>query len=342
MKRFFVFLGVVFTTIGSAVSAQEVSSIAPLQKSSWGDVSLDTRFGYNQYFPDGRGRFNGDGLYLNIDGYINSNFSYSLQQRIASSYYANNAGFMGTNWLTLTYEVGDFAFTAGRDGLLVGSFEYDTDDLDTYYDMNSMFYNTLECWQWGASAEWYPAEAHTVILQAANSPFISTESNMFAYAAGWRMESDIYESYWTANLWEYSPGEYMKALNLGNRFHFGNFTVDLEYLTRAASLEGLLSSDDLTLIAALSYEWNRGRAFAKFGRESSDVDLPYELSYENGLEYMFYGAGVEFFPLKDNRNLRLHAAWAANNLGENSLNIGLKWRIDITSAAKKLFDKFND
>ncbi len=350
MKRFFVFLGVVFTTIGSAVSAQEVSSIAPLQKSSWGDaktsetidyvpdISLDTRLGYNQYFPDGRGRFNGDGLYLNIDGYINSNFSYSLQQRIASSYYANNAGFLGTNWLTLTYEVGDFAFTAGRDGLLVGSFEYDTDDLDTYYDMNSMFYNTLECWQWGVSAEWYPAEAHSVILQAANSPFISPDSNMFAYAVGWRMESGIYESYWTANLWEYSPGEYMKSLNLGNRFHFGNFTVDLEYMTRATGLDGLFS-DDLTLIAALSYEWNRGRAFAKFGRESSDADLPYELSYENGLEYMFYGAGVEFFPIKDYKDLRLHAAWAANNIGENSLNIGLKWRIDITSAVKHLFGK---
>jgi len=94
MKRFFVFLGVVFMTIGSAVSAQEADSMAPLQKSSWGDaktdelidympdISLDTRFGYNQYFTDGTGRFNGDGLYLDINGYISPHFSYSLNHRI--------------------------------------------------------------------------------------------------------------------------------------------------------------------------------------------------------------------------------------------------------------------
>ncbi len=340
-------------TIGSAVSAQEVSSIAPLQKSSWGDaktseivdyvpeISLDTRFGCNLYLPEGRGRFAGDGLYLNIDGYISPHFSYSLQQRLASTYYEDNSGFNGTNWLTLTYEVGDFAFTAGKDGLLVGSFEYDTDDLDSYYDMNSMFYNMLDCWQWGLSAEWYPAENHTVILQAANSPFYSEETNMFAYAAGWRMESDFYESYWTANLWEYEKGSFVKALNLGNRFHLGDFSLDLEFMTRAAETEGLFR-DDMTFIAAPSYEigdW--GRAFAKFGYEYAAEGLPYELAWEEftGINYFFYGAGLEFFPLKENRDIRLHAAWSSLYMGENYLNIGLKWRFDLTSAAKYLLSK---
>ena len=164
MKIFFVFLGVVLATIGSAVRAQEVDSMAPLQKSSWGDakteevidyvpeISLDTRFGYNQYFTDGSGRFGGDGLYLDINGYISPHISYSLNHRIASTYYEDNSGFNGTNWMTLTYETDDFAFTAGKDALLVGSFEYDAYDLDTYYDMNSMFYNMLDCWQWGVSA----------------------------------------------------------------------------------------------------------------------------------------------------------------------------------------------
>ncbi len=350
MKRFFVFLGVVFSTIGSAVSAQEVDSIAPLQKSSWGDaktaeivdyvpdISLDTRFGYNQYFPEGRGRFDGDGLYLNIDGYISPHFSYSLQQRLASTYYEDNSGFNGTNWLTLTYEVGSFAFTAGKDGLLVGSFEYDTDDLDSYYDMNSMFYNMLDCWQWGVTAEWYPADNHTIMLQAASSPFYSEETNMFAYALGWGMESDIYESYWTANLWEYEKGGYMKSLNLGNRFYLGNFTIDLEFMTRGAGMEDLFNRD-MTFILAPSYEWEWGRVFAKCGYETVAEGLPYELAYEDGIDYSFYGAGLEFFPLKENRDIRLHAAWTGNNQGGSFLNIGLKWRFDITSAAKYLFRK---
>ena len=146
-------------TIGSAVRAQEVDSTAPLQKSSWGDaktadmteyipdISLDMRGGYRQDFAESAGRFYGDGLYLDINGKISPHFSYSLNQRLASSYYEDNSGFAGTNWLTLTYEVGSFAFTAGKDALLVGSFEYDAYDLDTYYNMNSSFYNEFDCWQ---------------------------------------------------------------------------------------------------------------------------------------------------------------------------------------------------
>ena len=144
MRRIFVFLGVVLMTIGSAVRAQEVDSIAPLQKSSWGDakksevidyipdVSLDMRGGFSQDFTNGAGRISGDGLYLNIDGYISPNFSYSFNHRLASTYYEDNTGFNGTNWLTLTYEVGSFGFTAGKDALFVGSFEYDAYDLDSY------------------------------------------------------------------------------------------------------------------------------------------------------------------------------------------------------------------
>ena len=73
MRKLFVFLGVVLMTIGSAVSAQEVDSTVPLQKSSWGDakttqagdyipeVSLKMRGGYNQDFAENAGRFYGDG-----------------------------------------------------------------------------------------------------------------------------------------------------------------------------------------------------------------------------------------------------------------------------------------
>ncbi len=351
MKIFFVFLGVVLTTIGSAVRAQEVDSTAPLQKSSWGDakteevidyipdVSLDTRFGYDQNFADKRGRFKGDGLYLNIDGYISPHFSYSLQQRIASTYYEDNSGFNGTNWLTLTYEAGPFEFTAGKNGVLAGGFENDFDDMDSYYEMNSMFYNMLDSWQWGVSATWYPTDNHSLTLQAINSPINSGESCLFGFDLAWRMESDIYESFWTANAWEYEPGRYMANLSLGNAFYFGGFSVLVDYQTRAADIRRMFT-DDFTFTAQPAYEFGEwGRLFAKFGYEKVGEDVPYELAYDSGIEYIFYGAGFEFFPLKEYRDIRLHAAWSANNMGENYLNVGLKWHFGLTSAAKKLFRK---
>ena len=345
MRKLFVFLGVVLATIGSAVSAQEVDSMAPLQKSSWGDaknsevidylpdISLDMRSGFGQDFTNRTGRFYGDGLYLDINGYISPHFSYSLNQRLASTYYENNSGFNGTNWLTLTYEIGDFAFTAGKDALLVGSFEYDAYDLDSYYEMNSTFYNYLDCWQWGVSATWYPAEIHSITIQAANSPFWS-DDDLFSYALGWRCEGGVYESYWTANLWEYEKGRFMNAINLGNRLHFGGFSCDLEYMRRATG-----DSSEYTLLFAPSYEigdWCR--AFGKIG---------YEKMAENAFEYdyvgenIFYGLGVEFFPLKEDKDIRIHAAWSASDYIGNYLNLGLTWKMDLTRATKYLFHNSN-
>ena len=345
MRKLFVFLGVVFMTIGSAVSAQEVDSIAPLQKSSWGDakksevidyipdVSLDMRGGFSQDFTNGTGRIFGDGLYLNIDCYISPNFSYSFNHRLASTYYEDNTGFNGTNWLTLTYEVGSFGFTAGKDALFVGSFEYDAYDLDTYYYMNSMFYNMFDCWQWGLSAAWYPDDCNSILLQASESPFRVEDNVLMGYAAGWRAEYDFYESYWTANLWEYEKGRFVKALNIGNRFHFGNFTCDLEYMTRASNLSNFFVND-FTAIIAPSYEvgdWLR--IFAKCGYERVREDVLFE-EYDKGL---FYGAGIEYFPLKEDKDIRIHAAWSSSIFFGDMLDLGVTWKMDLTRAAKHLF-----
>ena len=302
--------------------------------SSWGDaktseiasyipdVSLDMRGGLNYGNNEGAATFMGDGLYLDINGYISPHFSYSLNQRLASTYYEDNSGFNGTNWLTLTFEAGDFAVTAGKDALLMGSFEYDAYDLDAYYDMNSSFYNGFDCWQWGVSGAWYPTEDQEVLLQFANSPFSYGEPNLFSLAAGWRGTWDWYESYWTANLWQYSEENFVKAVNLGNRFQFGNFTIDLDLMGRFGEVEPPFSG--MTVAFSPSYEisdW--GRVFAKGVWEE---------------ENLIYGAGFEYFPLKENRNIRLHAAWAYNEyMYGDTLNIGLTWKMDMTGSIRKLF-----
>ena len=340
MKRFFVFLGVALAAIGSAASAQEVDSMVPMQMSSWGDakteevidympdISLDTRFGYNQFFTDGGGRFMGDGLYLDINGYISPHFSYSFNHRIASTYYEDNAGFEGTNWLTLTYETDNFAFTAGKDALLVGSFEYDAYDLDTYYDMNSAFYNEFDCWQWGVSAAWYPAEDQEVLIQIANSPF-SDYKDRFAYALGWRGAWDWYESYWTANLWQYGPEEFVKAINLGNRFCFGDLTVNLDFMTRFGDIDYSYGTTATLAPSYLLGDW--GRVFAKAGWDMMEEDN------------VFYGAGFEYFPLKENKDIRFHAVYTHNDYTVGDLfSIGLTWKMNITGGLKRLLGATED
>jgi long-subunit fatty acid transport protein len=71
-----------------------------------------------------------------------------------------------------------------------------------------------------------------------------------------------------------------------------------------------------------------------------------------GTEITRLGAGVEYYPMggQGNRDVRLHAAYAYNigtntnlagtALGDGSyLTVGLTWRIDIMSAAKKFITK---
>ena len=331
MKKLTVFLGIVIMAIGSAAYAQEVESTAPVQKSSWGDatdfipeISLDMRGGFRVGSEYESGRFTGDDLNIDINGQISPNFSYSINHRIASSYYGEAHGFDATNWLTLTYEVGNFAITAGKDALFVGSFEYDAYDLDTYYEMNSPFYNDLDCWQWGISGAWYPAEDQEILLQIANSPYSYGDPGMFSFATGWRGAWDWYESYWTANLWMAGTDGLVKGVNLGNRFYLGNFTIDLDLMGRFNEAYG---GYDVILAPSYNFgEW--GRIFAKAGIEPS--------GYSSDM-YMFFGGGFEYFPLKENKDIRLHAAYIYNDYTIGQMfSLGLTWKMNLTKGIKLL------
>jgi hypothetical protein len=209
----------------------------------------------------------------------------------------------------------------------MGSFEYDAYDLDAYYDMNSCFYNEFDCWQWGVSGAWYPAEDQEILLQFANSPFSYGEPNLFSLAAGWRGAWDWYESYWTANLWQFSEKDFVKALHLGNRFTFGNFSVDLDLMGRFGELESPFTG--ISAAFSPSYDisdW--GRIFAKGVYEP---------------ENMIFGAGLEVFPLKENRDIRLHAVWAHNEyMYGHTLNIGLTWKMNMTGGLKRLLGVTED
>lgn len=355
MKKLIAVLASIFF-MAPLVNAQEVDYTP--------SISLESKFGYNrQLQKDGLGGFGCDGFYFNLDGYISENFSYSLNQGLTS---VGDVGLLdATNWLTLTYEYENFSFTAGKDAIFIGSFEYDANDLDNYFDLCSYFYNYFSAWQWGAYADWTnDAETSTFAFQVASSPLASygPEDNLFAYALAWRGYLDWYESYWTLNLMEFEKGSYVKGLAMGNNFYIGNFTMGVDFMLRGHSSDDFLN--DYTLIFAPSYTINDSfRLFAKCGFEMSASTLPYDFTgeylsnddrilansenpyalpaYLTGFEpndpYIFYGAGIEYFPLGLDGDVRFHAVWSANNLTNiHSLNIGVKCRFDITKSIQSL------
>ncbi len=375
MKRRFAFLGAILFMAGSVVSAQEVDSSAPQQMSSWEDanqtdvvdyvpaISLDARFGYNRNVSDKTGGFGGDGLYLNIDGKISKNFTYSLCQRLFSSHGEDSSVFDATDWLNLTYEVGSFSFTAGKDVVAVGSYEYDAYDIDSYFDMNSIFYNSFSCYQWGVKAMWSPSDSSSLAFQVTTSPFsyAPLEDNIYAYNLAWYGEWESYTSIWSANLFEYEPGKFVKTLALGNMFYAGNLSLGLDVIMRGEKVKNL--GRDITVNFMPSYEFADcirlfGKAgFERVGEQPYDfwgeyltVDEMVAANEENtailpafaipNQNYWFYGAGIEYFPLKENKDIRLHAMWASNNYTKRHVvNVGLTWKFDIVSAIKHIARK---
>ena len=379
MKRLFTFLGTIVFMVGSAI-AQEVNSSVPLSEPSCGEdknaqqvvdytptISIDSRFGYDRVVSGGPAGFGGDGVYLNIDGKIAKNFSYSLCQRFFSAHGEDDSAFDNTDWLTLSYDVGQFSFTAGKDVVMLGSYEYDAYDIDSYFDMNSMFYNSFNCYQWGVKVAWTPSDEGSIALQVTNSPFslYPREDNLYAYNLAWSDSWNWYSSIWSVNMFEYQPGKYVKCIALGNMFYIGNLSLGLDCITLDTNLKDKVD-DQFTINFMPSYEFgNRFRLFGKLGWESVGEDLPYDftgeyLSAEDmalandeniytlpaflvaGQDYWFYGAGLEYFPIKDNDSVRLHAVWASNNFTKrHSINVGLTWKFDLVGAIKHVAARRN-
>ena len=379
MKKLFTFLGAIFVMAGSAIWAQEVDSSALLQGSvsdvdttmedgeEWiPSISLDSRFSYNRVVSGGAACFGGDGLYLNVDGKISKHFSYSLCQKFFSANGEDDAVFDNTDWMTLSYDVGSFTFTAGKDVLMLGSYEYDAYDIDSYFDMNSMFYNSFSSYQWGAKAMWTnKSETSSLAFQVTTSPFsyAPREDALFSYNLGWYGAWDFYESIWSVNFMEYEPGMYVKVLAMGNMFYIGNLSLGLDCIMRGADISSV-GKNEITVNFMPSYEFgDKVRLFGKVGWESSSADLSYDfwgeyLSLEDmeamneecqstlpafllpNQDYWFYGAGVELFPIKNSRDVRLHAMWASNNYtSRHTINVGLTWKFDVTGAIKRVVNK---
>ncbi len=373
MKRLFTFFGAMIFMAGSVVSAQEVVSSAPQQISVSTDdattedgedwipsISLDSRFGYNRIAPGRTGGFGGDGLYLNIDGKISKHFSYSLCQKFFSASGDDDSVFDNTDWLTISYNIGGFTFSAGKDALMLGSYEYDAYDIDSYFDMNSMFYNSFSSYQWGVKAMWTnPSETTSFAFQVTTSPFAEypREDNIYSYNLGWYGSWDSYESIWTANFMEYAPGKFVKVLAVGNMFYWGNFSLGLDCILRGAELKSV-GKDEVTINFMPSYDFGgKVRLFGKVGWESSRTDLPYDfvgdyLSVEDmvaaneeniytlpayligGRDYWFYGAGIEYYPIE---SVRLHAVWASNNYtSRHTIDIGVTWKFDVVKAFRRI------
>lgn len=300
---------------------------------------------YSGHTDNSNTGFEGKYLMLRADGEIIPGLSYSWRQRLNKMHSDGNF-FDATDWLYVNYAVDKWNFEAGKEIVAIGGWEYDRAPINLYG--TSIFWNNIPCYQLGVTAGYKVAESDQLFVQATQSPFFTRQNrNLYGYSLRWNGSHSFYNAIWSANMMEYAEGKYINYLSLGNRFDFGKWRIEADYMNRAAAHQAFLFKD-CSVIGELSFAPNeRWRIHAKMTYDVNHSGREADLTVLDGTELTMAGGGVEFYPLLKNRtSLRLHAtayySWGTNaNSGDVMQNktflgnIGITWDMNLLNIKRK-------
>jgi hypothetical protein len=334
-KHLTTFCGIVAFLLGGHVAMAQENPHVNFRVEARGDLQYENIAGNT---IDGNTGFRGKQLNLRLNGNINDSWSYTYRQRMGRPN-ADESYFNAVDHLNLTYATGAWAFTGGKQTVAVGGYEYDRAPIDFYF--GSEFWYNMACYQWGVSAKYnLGTESNDALtLQVTQSPFRSAVNpNMYSYNLLWTGSYGWLDVLHSVNMLEYLPGKFVNFIALGHQFHMGDFMLQLDWMNRA-DVEHF-GFDDFSLMADLS--WSASEKLNVFGKASYDVnkDNLVDSCVLPGTELTRLGAGVEYFPIKDSRDVRLHAgysyAWGKNGnpggtVGDNHsfVSVGVTWRMSI-------------
>lgn len=321
---------------------------------------ITPRFDVNPYISVG-GKdksgvdFGNTSLYTLFEGSVGENFSYSMSNHWLStdpaSLYQNafrsdDVDFI--DWLTLSYSVGRWTFTVGKDMLAIGGYELDPMDVDQHPTLCSKFWHDCAIYQWGGRLEYESKdESSTIAFQFGTSPFGERPfaSKLFTYSFIWYGEFGCWAPIWSANLIEYDRGRFIKMASLGNMFSFGDFAAEIDVMQKLYTIDaktdyelslvgkfGYTVKDKVEVFVKAGYEYRTGEDI--FGYEDEPDFIPTYIGYGKG--YAFYGGGVNYYPLRASKDLRLHAVVGANNYSNKvAISVGATYHFNLTDLIQR-------
>ena len=313
-------------------------------------LQAETRIDYQREYVDGRFIHSNSGFkgkYLNviISGTIAKQFSYSYRQRLNKAH-SDQSFFDATDWLYLTYRPDEhWGLSVGKQVVGIGGYEYDRAPIDLYFC--SEYWNNIPCYQMGISADYtFNRKKDKVMFQLCQSPFRADADDMYSYNLMWYGSHGWFNTIYSVNMIEYQPDKYINYIALGHHLDFGKTALELDFMNRAANHQTYFFKN-CSVMGELSYR--PSESFNLFGKVTYDVNrtqVKADYCVHPGTELTHVGGGVEFYPLKNNKNLRLHAFYSyafghnGNTEGaippeQNILNIGIKWKVDFLSLKNK-------
>ena len=316
------------------------------------DISFDTRATFHQQITDGvyASHFQGDYFNIHMSGQIASGLTFRIRQRLNKKIDEKNP-FNATDFLWLKWQaLPKLSFTAGKQAILVGGYEVDSAPIDVYY--YSAFSSRFnQYYAFGVSADYSPVPGQDIIVQFVPSPISLGTQDSYSYNIYWNGGfAPWWKTIWSYNLVEDQLHRKMNWVALGNKFNMGALVVDVDFIDRFAFgqtkpltdwsliVKGILTLGKWNLCTKVGYERNDACNIdpdwddAWNSQVSPELIGSYDLVLPAGNDYLYYGAGVEFFPLNDER-LRLHAAWFRDNHDKrHNFDIGLTWRFKLYSS----------
>lgn len=363
MKRYIslilLLVGTISVSASAAESVQEnqvVESVTgidnedlsgPLNIEIGGRVDYQREYHSSECIDDNCG-FKGKFLMLRVKGNITDKISYNYRQRL-NELHSDKSFFDGTDYLTIKYRFNrKWDITGGKFAINFGTYEYQRDPMEAY--ISSEFFTMIPCYRFGAEVGYNINDNHRFTFQFNESPFKKKGMDLYSYSLAWFGNFNNFKTVYSANVLEYQEGKFIYYLGLGHRVEMGKFALELDYINRATGNHTFFFKD-CSVIGELSFRpsdhWN---TFAKVSYNRNDTDDPADECIVAGTDITQVGGGLEFFPLKNDKSLRIHAAYSycfgdnANPSGslqknQHFMTVGVQWRMDLVKIASDLWNK---
>ena len=281
-------------------------------------------------------------LYSLFEGNITENLSFSVcnhwaafdsvhdvfestKQLYQSTFYSDNTNWL--DWAYLTFDVGSFAFTVGKDMVTTGGLEFDDYDFEVHPSLVSSFWQNFACYQWGAKAAFTtPSESDTFSFQFSTSPYGERPfaSGLFNYSLEWRGEHGPLETIWSATAMGVDKGEFQPVFALGQRLNFDSWAFGLDAFSVVGDPLEIVNKG-ITLMPSVSFSPNEKiTVLAKGGYENYSLDTVLD---DYPVKRWWGGLAFHWFPIE---NLRVHAVASYDHTWQYvSLTAGLLYNISL-------------
>lgn len=330
MKR--ILLTLALAMFAFAASAQSIDRLGIEFRGDW-QYDSDVTF-FTKTRSDISG-FAGKFANFRIDGTIADGWSYSFRYRMNK---IQAEPFAATDWATVTYATSAWEFSAGKQVVAIGGYEYDRAPIDIYFA--SEYWQNIACYQFGASAAYKFGDSYgsKLLAQVCQSPYDFDDRGLYAYNLMYMSDHSLS----SVNLLEYTPGKYIGYLTLGAREQFGDVTVEFDVMDRFD-----FGNKSTSFSIMYDVKWSASDQFNIFTHGSYDENLSLlndgvvmsDPAVENGVKTWHIGGGVEYFP-KGLKDVRIHAAssYVIGNSnqpvgvlrdGDFMFQVGVTWRINL-------------